>query len=244
MLPPRTEPPLSHMTGSGNRITENLARVQDQVAAAAKRSGRTSEQIKLVAVTKYVDASVARQLLDAGCRDLGESRPQDLWEKAEALDDLHVDWHLIGHLQRNKVRKTIPLVSLLHSGDSLRLLQAVNEVATALDRQVPVLLEVNISCDPSKHGFSRDELGPLLARIDELKHLEIRGLMCMAGIDTDAESARREFAELRELRNSLLQCCPDGISLAELSMGMSRDFEVAIEEGATMVRVGSALYAE
>ena len=232
------------MTDSGKRIAENLAGVKDRIAAAAKRSGRRPEQVKLVAVTKYVDANLARKLVEAGCRDLGESRPQELWEKASALDDLSVHWHMIGHLQRNKVRRSVPLISFLHSGDSLRLLRAVNEAAAEVEGRLPALLEVNISGDQSKHGFSRDELEPLLAQLAEFQNLEIRGLMCIAGLATDAEGARREFAALRELRDRLRQYCPTNISLAELSMGMSRDFEVAVEEGATMVRVGSALYVE
>jgi len=232
------------MTESEKRIPENLARIRDRIAAAAMRSGRRPQEVRPVAVTKYVDENITRKLFEAGCRDLGESRPQDLWRKAEALDDLNINWHMIGHLQRNKVRRTVPLISYLHSGDSHRLLKSVNEAAQELGQRLPVLLEVNISGDREKHGFSRDELEPLLPQIAKLEHVEVRGLMCMAGFETDAEGARRQFADLRELRDRLLKNAPDNILLAELSMGMSRDFEFAIEEGATMVRIGSALYAD
>lgn len=232
------------MTASGNRIAENLARVKDQIAAAAQRSGRSPADVKLVAVTKYVGADGTRLLVEAGCRDLGESRPQDLWSKAEALNDLSVNWHMIGHLQRNKVRRTVPLIECLQSGDSLRLLQAVDRQAQEINRVLSVLIEINISRDPTKHGFAPDELEPLLADVAQLEGLQVRGLMCMAGLETDAEGARREFAALRELRDGLRGSCPTNVSLDELSMGMSRDFEVAIEEGATLVRIGSALFTE
>lgn len=232
------------MTESAKRIAENLARVKERIAAAAEKSGRRPEQVKLVAVSKYIDVSATRELIEAGCRDLGESRPQVLWQKAEVLDDLNVHWHMIGHLQRNKVRRSVPLISVLHSGDSLRLLQTVNDVPASVERCLPVLLEVNISGDQSKHGFSREELEASLVLVDVLKNIEVRGLMCMAGLATNSDGARREFAELRELRDRLQENCPDNISLAELSMGMSRDYEIAIEEGATMVRVGSALYSK
>jgi pyridoxal phosphate enzyme (YggS family) len=232
------------MTESAKRIAENLARVKERIAASAERSGRRPEQVKLVAVTKYIDANATRELIEAGCRDLGESRPQELWQKAEVLDDLNVHWHMIGHLQRNKVRRSVPLISVLHAGDSLRLLQTVNDAPAEVERRLPVLLEVNISGDQSKHGFSREELKTSFVQLAGLKNIEVRGLMCMAGLATNADGTRREFAELRELRDRLQENCPDNISLAELSMGMSRDYEVAIEEGATMVRVGSALYSK
>jgi pyridoxal phosphate enzyme (YggS family) len=227
-----------------NRIAARLERVREQIAEAAARAGRSPEEITLVGVTKYVDAAHARALAVAGCVDLGESRPQSLWEKATELSDLPVHWHLIGHLQRNKVKRTLPLVSLLHSGDSLRLLETVNEEAAALGRPIDALLEVNISGDTAKHGFATEELQPSLAAIAELSHVRIRGLMTMAALEGGPERARRDFAALRELRDALRRDCPPAIRLDELSMGMSGDFAEAIAAGATLVRIGSSLWED
>jgi pyridoxal phosphate enzyme (YggS family) len=230
------------MTDIERRIADNLARVREQIAAAAQRSGRAADSVTLVAVTKYVGLDEARALLAAGCYDLGESRPQDLWSKADALAGEPVRWHMIGHMQRNKVRRTLPHVSLFHSGDSQRLLAALDQTSAELSRRTPVLLEINVSGDKSKHGFAPQELEPLLPQLAELNHLEIRGLMCMAGLEGGRDQARADFSRLRELRDQLKPIAPPTISLDELSMGMSDDFDVAIEEGATLVRVGSALF--
>ncbi len=197
-------------------------------------------------VTKTVDAKIAQMLVAAGCRDLGESRPQELWAKAAAIQDPSpenaVRWHMIGHLQRNKVRRTLPLVSLIHSVDSLRLLEEIDREAHTLQRPAAVLLEVNISGDHTKHGFRPNEVEPQLPEMARFEHVAIRGLMCMASREGDLPQARREFAALRELRDRLQRSAPPNIRLAELSMGMSGDYEIAIEEGATLVRVGSALF--
>ncbi|MEX2174049.1 MAG: YggS family pyridoxal phosphate-dependent enzyme [Pirellulaceae bacterium] len=224
------------------RLQQNLAEVRGRIAAAAARSGRGAEAVILVGVTKYVDASVARLLVEAGHKTLGESRPQTLWDKAAALADLSPSWHLIGHLQRNKVRRTVPLWTVIHSADSLRLLQEVSREADALKIPADVLLEVNVSGDRTKHGFHPDEIEPLLPRIAALPSLFVLGLMTMASREGDLDRARREFAELRTLRDRLAVNCPKQILLNELSMGMSGDYEVAIEEGATIVRIGSALF--
>ena len=198
--------------------------------------------MRLVAVTKYVGPEEIRALVAAGCTDLGESRPQQLWDRAAELRDLPVRWHMIGHMQRNKVERTLPLVAMVHSLDSLRLAEAIDAAAGRLDRTVPVLLEVNISRDPAKHGFAPEEIGPLLPKLIELGHIEIRGLMCMAGLEGGGDEARRDFAGLRTLRDRLQASCPADVRLDELSMGMSGDYEIAIEEGATIVRIGSALF--
>ncbi|MCS7304523.1 MAG: YggS family pyridoxal phosphate-dependent enzyme, partial [Thermoguttaceae bacterium] len=218
------------------------ARVLDRIAEAARRSGRSPEQIRLVAVTKYVGPEEIRLLVQAGCGLLGESRPQALWAKAAALSDLPVQWHLVGHLQRNKVARTLPLVQMIQSVDSLRLLEALNQQAAKLARPIPVLLEVNISSEPTKTGLPPQELEPILAQMPQFPYVQVHGLMTLAGLEGGLERARRDFAALRQLRDRLLPRCPEGVQLQELSMGMSGDFEVAIEEGATMVRIGTALF--
>jgi PLP dependent protein len=244
-------------------IADNLARIRDRIAAAAARSSRRADEIRLVAVTKYVDSPAARQLLAAGCQDLGESRPQDLWAKAAELavgvppfggqfageDSVEpkggtptVRWHLIGHLQRNKVERTLSVVSLIHSADSVRLIRAIDHSAAGLGSRVPILLEVNVSGDKTKHGFRPDEMAERIEEVAGLANVEIRGLMAMAGREGDQSAARRDFARLRELRDRLRRSIPKDMSLEELSMGMSGDFEAAIEEGATIIRVGSALF--
>ena len=220
----------------------NLARIREQIAAAAARSGRRPDEIKLIGVTKYVSAQVARALVEAGLLDLGESRPQELWAKSESLMDLPIRWHLIGHLQRNKIRRTLPLAACVHSVDSLRLLLAIDQEAGFVGRTNDVLLEVNVSGDAAKHGFQPGEMEPLLPQVAALPHVSVRGLMAMAALEGGPDRARRDFAALRELRNRLTPQCPPSVSLGELSMGMSGDFDIAIEEGATMVRVGSALF--
>jgi pyridoxal phosphate enzyme (YggS family) len=239
------------MASPAERIAENLARVREQIAAAEARAGRPAGSVKLVAVTKYVGPAEAAALVQAGCADLGESRPQELWRKAEALVHLPIRWHLIGHLQRNKVRRTLPHLALLHSGDSERLLSELDSAQFSRNAagvrddaiaKLPVLLEVNISGDADKHGFSPGELVALAPRLASFSHLEFRGLMAMASLSGGHERARADFAALRTLRDELRTHLPAEISLAELSMGMSGDFEVAIEEGATIVRIGSALF--
>ncbi len=225
-----------------NTIGGNLARVQEQIAEAASKSGRNADEIRLVGVTKYVAAEAARVLFDAGCADLGESRPQELWSKAEALSDLDVQWHMIGHLQRNKVRRTLPLVEWIHSGDSVRLLAAIDQEAAAAGLRPKVLLEVNISGDPAKHGFSPDELRRELPNIAALRHVQIMGLMAMASGEGGVDQARRDFAAVREYIELLRAEAPPNVELRELSIGMSGDFEAAIAEGSTMIRVGSALW--
>ncbi len=157
------------------------------------------------------------------------------------MTDLPLRWHFIGHLQRNKIRRTLPLAELVHSIDSQRLLAAVNAEAAALGRPVRVLLEVNISAEPAKHGFAPSELEQQFDAWAVYSHVQIRGLMGMAGLAGGVAEAERDFSRLRELRDRLAQRLPPGMSLDELSMGMSGDFEAAIRQGATLVRIGSAL---
>jgi pyridoxal phosphate enzyme (YggS family) len=230
------------MSNLRERLRENVADVRLRMAAAAARAGRRAEDVRLVAVTKYVGPEEIRALVAAGCTDLGESRPQQLWDRAAELRDLPIRWHLIGHVQRNKVEQTLPLVAMIHSLDSLRLAEAVDAAAGKLARTVPVLLEVNVSGDSAKHGFAPVEVEPLLPKLIELPHIEIRGLMCMAALEGGGAEARRNFTGLRTLRDRLQTSCPATVRLEELSMGMSGDYEIAVEEGATLVRVGSALF--
>ncbi len=224
------------------RIRENVACVRQRIEEAAVRSGRTADVVRLVAVTKSVGEPAIRAVIEAGCRLLGESRPQELWQKAAALADLPVDGHMIGHLQRNKVRRTLPLLRMLQSADSPALVEAVDRGAGELSLRVPILLEVNVSGEAAKHGFASDAVEPFFEELGRLEHVEVRGLMCMAGLEGGLDAAQRDFATLRQLRDRLRTNCPERVSLDELSMGMSSDFEVAIAEGATMVRVGSALF--
>lgn len=222
-----------------DRIKSNLNGVKQRIEDAAKVSGRDSDEIALIGVTKYVDAITTRTLFEAGCENLGESRPQVLWQKSSELADCPIRWHMIGHLQRNKVKRTISSACLIHSVDSLRLIDAIDGAAEA---PVDVLLEVNVSGESAKHGLPVNELATALKAASAKSNLKVKGLMCMAGLQGDLDDARREFAQLRTVRDNHVQYEGESISLKELSMGMSGDFEVAIEEGATMVRVGSLLF--
>jgi pyridoxal phosphate enzyme (YggS family) len=221
-------------------LAGRLAAVDERLRAACARAGRRREEVTLVAVTKTVGASVAALLPDLGVLDLGENRPQELWAKAAALPT-GVRWHLIGHLQRNKVERTLPLVHLIHSVDTLRLLQAIEQASAGREAPVDVLLEVNCSGEASKHGFAQAEVPALAEALADLRRVRVRGLMTMAAPEEDPERARPAFALLRRLRDELQQRV--GYPLPELSMGMSGDFEVAVEEGATLVRLGSVLLA-
>lgn len=212
------------------------------MAEAAFRFGRQPDEVRLVGVTKYVGPAEAAVLLAAGCSLLGESRPQQLWDKAAEPSLADVHWHLVGHLQRNKVRRTLPLVDLIHSVDSLRLLKAINEAAGEFNKRVRVLLEVNCSGDTEKHGLTDDGLKELLGQLGTLSHVDVCGLMTMAARGGDDHVAAVNFAALRQLRDAVQGECPPQVQLSELSMGMSHDFEIAIAEGATIVRVGSALF--
>lgn len=229
------------MSTSTHQLARRLERLRQRIAAAAERAGRDPQSVTLVAVTKYVGHEEARALVELGCRDLGESRPQELWNKAEALAGLEVRWHLIGRLQRNKVRRTLPLVALIHSVDSERLLAEVDREAALLGRPAAVLLEVDISGDSAKQGLKPAEAAELARRGAEFPHVEIRGLMGMAGLDSRTSRVAAEFASLARLRAELEA---SGMPLPHLSMGMSGDFETAIEQGATLVRVGSALWED
>ncbi|TWT98034.1 Pyridoxal phosphate homeostasis protein [Botrimarina colliarenosi] len=230
------------MTGDIDAVVRsNLARVQERIATACAAAGRPADEVTLVGVSKYVAAAETAALVAAGCATLGEARPQQLWAKAEApeLADLPIAWRLIGHLQRNKVERTVATVASIDSVDSLRLLASIDKAAAACGKTQAVLLEVNESGDAEKHGFAPTDLPAVLAELSGYPHVQVTGLMTMAARSGDEDTARRNFAALRELRDRV--ATPD-LPLTELSMGMSGDFEEAILEGSTMVRVGSALW--
>ena len=228
-------------------VAANLQAIEDELAALLTAHGRDRGDVTLVAVTKYVDFELTRQVFQSGCRDLGESRPQSLVEKADlaAASDSppSVHWHMIGHLQRNKARRVVERADWIHSIDSLRLLDAVARMAHEQGVHPKCLLEVNISGDPSKHGFKVSEMPEVMEQLVKIDHLPpIMGLMAMASIDGGVDQARRDFAATRALKEKLSSSCPETISLEHLSIGMSADWREAIAEGATMIRIGSALF--
>jgi len=229
------------MVDTRKTIADNLTRVREQVAKAAERAGRAADSVQLVGVTKYVDAAATAALLAAGCRELGESRPQQLCAKAVEPGLSSAHWHLIGHLQRNKVRATLPHVDLIHSVDSLRLLKAIDSSAQEHGKRARVLLEINCSGDAEKHGMTADALKSVLPDLPDYKSVEVCGLMTMAARQGGSQVAAQNFAALRNLRDDVARECPPTVVLTELSMGMSHDFEVAIREGASIVRIGSLL---
>jgi pyridoxal phosphate enzyme (YggS family) len=228
------------MTAPAALLKDRLAAVESRIAGACARVGRARSDVTLVAVTKTVTTEWAAALLELGIADLGENRPQELWHKAAALPP-GVRWHLIGHLQRNKVERTFPLVHLMHSADSVRLLQALEREAERQGRTLPLLLEVNASGEASKHGFAPEELASLAPTLAGFRHVHIGGLMTMAALQ-EAEACRPTFRTLGTLRDRLRQELGEPLRCEHLSMGMSNDFEVAIEEGATFVRLGSVLF--
>ena len=230
-----------------DRCRQNLAGVRERVAEACRAAGREPGDVRLIGVTKYVSVESTRMLLGAGCPDLAESRPQSLWAKAAALaDDAPAPrWHLIGHLQRNKIRRTLPLVSLLHSLDSVRLLEAIEVEAAAAGLVCEALVEVNLAGDPGRTGVMEADVAAVLEAATRAQHVRVLGLMGMAAVPDGEDSgvaARRQFARLRELRDELAGRVPTATGLRELSMGMSGDFVEAILEGSTLVRIGSALW--
>ncbi len=224
------------------QIADNLQEVRRRIADAADRADRDPSEVNLVAVTKTRTLDEVRAAIDAGARDLGENYVQELAEKAEALADSDVRWHAIGHLQTNKVRTIADFIDLIHSVDSLRVAREIEKRAGAADRTVPVLLQVNVSGEESKFGVSPDEALELAPQIADMEHAALLGLMTMPPYCEDPEENRPYFVRLRELRDRLVD---DGLareSMSHLSMGMTCDFETAVEEGATFVRVGTAIF--
>lgn len=224
-----------------DRLADNLQRVRSEIAAACERVGRSPNEVTLVAVTKYAELAWVRRLVELGFRDLAENRPQQFVERAEQLPP-EIRWHLIGHLQRNKVKLVLPRTTLIHSVDSLRLLERISEVAAEQSLRPRVLLEVNVSGEDSKDGLPVAELTSQWDALQAVPNVDVVGLMTMAPLTDDPTAARPVFRALRQLQDDLAARAASHTQLTELSMGMSGDFVVAIEEGATLVRIGSRLF--
>jgi pyridoxal phosphate enzyme (YggS family) len=220
-------------------LGQRLEAIRTRVQAACGRVGRSPESVTLIGVTKTVGHEVAQALVDLGVADLGENRPQELWRKSDLVSGAR--WHVIGHLQRNKVERTVGLSSLIHSVDSERLLEAIETEAKRIGKQTAVLLEVNCSGEEAKHGFTPEAVLAFTSNLKPLQFVRIEGLMTMAALADDPEAARPAFRRLAGLQKELKQVLGDQHPLNLLSMGMSGDFEVAIEEGATHIRLGTVL---
>ncbi|MDW8744722.1 YggS family pyridoxal phosphate-dependent enzyme [Streptococcus suis] len=218
---------------------KNKDAIFSAVAKAAEKAGRPSESVKVIAVTKYVDSSIANQLVNTGITHIGENRVDQFLEKYNALADKQLTWHLIGTLQRRKVKDIIPFVDYFHALDSVKLAQEIDKRATKI---VKCFLQVNVSGEESKHGFAVSEIDAALAEISSLENIELVGLMTMAPIDaTDAE-LDEIFSKMQEIQEELAIRNLPRMPFTELSMGMSGDFERAIAHGATYVRIGSAFF--
>jgi pyridoxal phosphate enzyme (YggS family) len=246
-------------------LTDAYAAVMERVAAAAARSGRSAEAVNVVAVTKYAAPDQIRQLVEMGHADLGESRAQQIEQRVPQLAEYlerrdrmadvseskdraavpdKVRWHMIGPFQRNKAKLIVPLVDLVHSVDSLRLAEELQTIAGKRQRQVDLLVQVNVAAEPGKGGVALPAAVHLAETIDSMLDLRLRGLMCMAPHGEDAEASRPVFRRCAELFAEIRKEGIGGDTFNVLSMGMSGDFEVAIEEGANVVRIGSALFGE
>jgi pyridoxal phosphate enzyme (YggS family) len=224
-------------------IADNLKTVKGRIASAAKRSGRDPSSVKLVVVTKTVDVERVREAVAAGAVILGENRVQEAKEKIEKLGRV-AHWHLIGHLQTNKAKHAVKLFYLIHSVDTLELAEEIDRQAAKIGKVQDILVEVNIAGEETKAGVASEEAVALVKEAAKLKNISIKGLMTMPPLSYDPEDSRPYFKKLRELSASIAKENIPGVSMKELSMGMSGDFEVAIEEGATMVRVGTAIFGE
>jgi pyridoxal phosphate enzyme (YggS family) len=226
-------------------IASNVAEVREQIATAARRAGRRVDDIVLMGVSKTFPAEAIREAYSAGIRVFGENRVQEFAEKVEALSNLpDPEWHLIGHLQSNKASKAAELFHAVDSVDSLRLAERLNTAAATLGKKLRVLIEINIGSEEAKSGLrpSAPEFGQLLQVVPRLEHLQIQGLMTIPPFAENPEGARPFFRKLRELRDATAARQLPSIGMDVLSMGMSHDFEVAIEEGSTCVRVGTAIF--
>ncbi len=230
-------------------LLDNISDIYKRISHAAMRAGRNPEDVRLIAVTKTVGIAKIMEAVDAGLRIFGENRVQEAKTKIENLARLStadyqlptIEWHLIGHLQKNKAKYAVQLFDLIQSVDSGELASEIDRQAEKTGKIQDVLIEVKLSHEGTKHGVSRSGLTGLLEAANEMKHLNLKGLMTIPPFFDNPREARPYFRELRELRDKAVS---EGFSLPELSMGMSGDFEVAIEEGATMVRIGTAIFGE
>ncbi|MBC7248461.1 MAG: YggS family pyridoxal phosphate-dependent enzyme [Actinobacteria bacterium] len=223
-------------------IAENLQAVRERIAAAAMRAGRETDSVRLVAVSKGRSLEAIREAMRAGQKAFGENRAQELREKALLLGE-DVEWHFVGHLQRNKVNMVVGKAALIHSLDSRRLAAAISARALALGTVQDVLVQVNVSGEETKSGVEESGAADLVGEILSLPGLRVRGLMTIAPVWAEGEKSRPFFRALRELRDTLREAYPRA-DLSLLSMGMTQDFEVAVEEGADLVRVGTAIFAD
>lgn len=227
-----------------SKISRSVQSVMERVRAAAERAGRDPASVTLIGVSKTRTPDEIREVIKAGVVHLGENKVQELETKVEVLGREGLTWHLIGSLQTNKVKAALPLADLIHSLDRDSLLEALASAGERRGQPVRALVQVNVSGELSKHGIAPDELVPFLKRASQSGWVQIEGLMTMAPADVDGESARPHFRRLRELAQSVAGLSLPNVVMTHLSMGMSGDFEVAIEEGATLVRVGTALFGE
>ena len=230
---------------TGTQIFENIRIICGRISHAAIRAGRKPEDIKLIAVTKTISIQQIKEAIGAGLRIFGESKVQEAKEKIQdarfKMQDSDIQWHLIGHLQKNKAKTAVELFEMIHSVDSLELAEATDKHAEKTGKIQKILLQVKISDEISKYGILKDNLSETIKEISEMKNLSIKGLMTIPPFFENPENARPYFNELRALRDKAEIM---GFNLPELSMGMTNDFEVAIEEGATMVRIGTAIFGE
>ena len=224
-----------------NSVSQNLERVREQIARAAAKVGRAPGEIELVAITKTHAAEKVHEAIQAGQTIFGESRVQEARAKIPELPSA-IRWHFVGHLQKNKIRHALPLFEMIHSVDSLALAQEVNRIAEEEGMHPRVLLEANVAGEGSKFGFSPDKLREQMEELLLLPRLSIEGLMTIPPLAEEAEASRTYFGELRQLRDALNK--EFNLKLPQLSMGMTQDYAVAIEEGATLVRVGTAIFGE
>lgn len=222
-------------------LSQHLKNIQGQIAAATSKSGRPADCVQLLAVSKTYPPEIIQHAYAAGQIHFGENRVQELIEKIPALPQ-DINWHLIGHLQKNKVRKVLAGLAAIHSVDSLPIAQSISRIAGELELKSSIYLQVNISQDGAKFGFTAEEMPAVLEQLQSMPHLHIEGLMTIPEFTSDLEKTRCHFSALRDLRDQLT--LSSGLPLPGLSMGMSHDFPVAIEEGATIVRVGSAIFGQ
>ena len=224
-------------------VVENLAEVEKHVQEACDRTGRSRDEVTLIAVSKTKPVSMIEELLPGGTRDFGENKVQELCEKYEVLPR-DIRWHLIGHLQRNKVKYIVDKAYLIHSVDSLRLAETISEEGVKKGVTVPVLIEVNVAGEESKFGVTPEETEALVREIAKLPAIRVRGLMTIAPYVENPEDNRVHFSRLKQLSVDIGKKNIDNVSMNVLSMGMTGDYQVAIEEGATMVRVGTGIFGE